>query len=293
MLIPFESRGRLLVIQKKKALLSRLPVMLILLLIVISINSTLTVGPEPIYYLPCLVLVPTAVCLYMYLFYFIKDAVKLISVSSRMGKSDGKEIEPREELRFLRVMENHYKTVRINGFIALGGILLSAVLLYLIYINNLELTFGVITLLSCPISYLLFYYLTDIQRMRFFKRLSPKHAELLAADINLDIPDMAHTDIYCGERAFFASKENLLIAYEDVRWVYVQKNTYKGNYMSSYLIIRTKDGGKYRIGHHHQESGHLIEKYFASSPYGVLIDDTPENERIYNRELQAYYASNN
>lgn len=233
---------------------------------------------------------PLIVGLFLLCIFLIKDLIKFIPLAKRMKKFKETGIfELDEQMAFLRVMDRHPETDKKKRYFIAGSIILSVILMILSSKVGEWPTHLSILMLICAVVYLVVYMFTEQPRSSLFKSLSLDRAELLASDINLDIPDFYTMGIHCGEKAFFAAKDHLLIAYEDVVWTYTEKRDFSRSHdINLDLIFATKDGCKHYVHYCPFESKHFIDNFIVPASPNLMSGYTDENVIKYKEIVKSY-----
>lgn len=103
------------------------------------------------------------------------------------------------------------------------------------------------------------------------KWLSKKGMENIADDIILEKPTLPKTKIYCGRKAFYSKKPNVIIPYSEIAWVHLFEQRAYGIPVQKSVIIYTKDGIKFSLKSDENEVKWLLSNYLMPNSPNLII----------------------
>ena len=137
-------------------------------------------------------------------------------------------------------------------------------------------------IVACLFVYFRYYH----QFAKNMKWLSSKFMEGAANDIDLGVPTLPRSVIYCGKMAFYSDKFNLIIPYEEIIWIYRYLQLVNGIPIRRFFVIRTRDGKKFKLRGNHDEIAWLIANYVAPNSKDVILGHGTEQEQRFKEYMK-------
>ena len=116
--------------------------------------------------------------------------------------------------------------------------------------------------------------------------LNKRFMEIVADDISLERPTLPRSVIYCGQKAFYSDKYNLIIPYEDIIWIYGFIQILYFIPIRKFYVIRTLDGKKFKLRANSDEVTWLIgNRIIQHSPF-LIVGHGKEQERRFEQYMK-------
>lgn len=141
---------------------------------------------------------------------------------------------------------------------------------------------GIVTLILGSWGMVLIRYLAVV--LPFVR--SVKHLEQLglreaAENIPLANPTLPRSKIYCGEKAFYTKKDNRIILYSEIAWVYIYERTTYGITVEKTAIFRMKNGKQYSLQITTDDLSWLLNTIIAPNSPQLLVGYKAEHKARY------------
>ena len=136
---------------------------------------------------------------------------------------------------------------------------------------------AIIGITACFFVYFRYY----CQFAKNMKWLNKRFMENVADDISLERPTLPRSVIYCGQKAFYSDKYNLIIPYEDIIWIYGFIQILYFIPIRKFFVIRTLDGKKFKLRANSDEVTWLIDnRIIQNSPFLIVGHGKEQEERF-------------
>ena len=175
----------------------------------------------------------------------------------------------------------------INKRLRLGRIWLSLVFVFaaMLFISIFFMSALLIVsiygfMISLPV-----YLLLHRQLPNSLKMLESIGMSSVIDEFDLERATLPRSAIYCGPRAFYSEKSQLILPYSEILWIHQYQQSVNGIPMVNYTAVYTRDGKRYRLKAHREELIWLLENYILKFSPEVQVGYGPEQKDIYAKNV--------